>query len=329
ESKLSFSSFIYEISEMPNWKGGFVLKSLSKSIYFTGSASTILDENGLIKNFIFVLDNISHIKENEKVLLNQNTNLELKIKERTIDLEIAKQKAEAANQAKSLFLAKVSHELRTPMTGILGVSNLLLETEINEKQLKFLKLQKTSGESLLRIINQILDFTKLEAGKVNINVSEFDMMNLINSTIDIFEQELINKNIKLNFEYESVSSHKVIGDYDKIKQVLINLTANAIKFSKNNIIILNYKYDIIESNIAKILFFVKYFGIGIPKDKYESLFKSFSQIDNNLSRSYGGTGLGLVICKEFIELMKGKIYFESEENVGSTFFVELNLEIVN
>jgi signal transduction histidine kinase len=329
ESKLSFSSFVYEISEIPNWKGEFVLKSLSKSIYLTGSASTIIDVNGLIKNFIFVLDNISHIKENEKVLLNQNINLELKIKERTVDLEIAKQKAEAANQAKSLFLAKVSHELRTPMTGILGVSNLLLETEINEKQLKFLKLQKTSGESLLRIINQILDFTKLEAGKENINVSEFDMMNLINSTIDIFDQELINKNIKINFEYESVSSHKVIGDYDKIKQVLINLIANAIKFSKNNIIILNYKYDIIESNIAKILFFVKDFGIGIPKDKYGSLFKSFSQIDNNLSRSYGGTGLGLVICKEFIELMNGKIYFESEENVGSTFFVELNLEIVN
>lgn len=328
ESILSFSSFIYEVCESQNWKGEFVLKSPKSSIYVTGSASKIIDVDGNIKNYFFVLDNISHIKEQERVLKNENFNLEAIIKKRTVDLEIAKQKAESANQAKSLFLAKVSHELRTPLTGILGISNLLLESELNEKQLKFIKLQKSSGEALLRIINQILDYTKLEAGKTNLKLSEFNFIELIKTTKEIFDQDLLNKNLELDLNFANDFPPKLFGDPEKLRQVLINLISNAIKFSRNNKIIIALSNEIQEDKNANILIAIKDFGIGIPKDKYDSLFKSFSQIDNELSRSYGGTGLGLVICKEFIELMGGKIYFESEEKIGTTFFIELKLQIV-
>jgi PAS domain S-box-containing protein len=282
------------------------------------TAIKVINNDGNV-NYVFNLVDLTKQKEIEKILNDSNNYLESKVKERTIELEIATQKAEASNKAKSLFLAKMSHELRTPLNGIIGIASILLDTDLNEKQKYFISLLKSSGNSLLKIINDLLDYTKLGEGKLKLKIAEFNIYNIFDDIEAIFHNDLSRKKLKYEVSIARNVPKELFGDGEKIKQILFNLISNSIKFTEIGTILVSCNIIEIEKEFIKLKFKVTDTGIGIPKDKYDLLFLSFSQLENDLARSYGGTGLGLIISKEFIEMMEGEITFESEVNKGTEF----------
>ena len=243
---------------------------------------------------------------------------ELKEKEKA--LELATQKAQNANRSKSQFLANMSHEIRTPMNGILGMVQLIMQTNLTPKQKHYLENINSSSENLLNIINDILDFSKIEAGKLEISYINFNFKSLLKNVFNIIHLKADEKGLDFKITYNN-SITNLFGDSLRITQILINLINNAIKFTtkgfvKVNIVNINniYRFEIEDS------------GIGISKDELAKLFQSFSQADGSITRKYGGTGLGLSISKQLVELMGGKIWVESEVGVGSKFIFEIELE---
>ncbi|MCF8298075.1 MAG: response regulator [Saprospiraceae bacterium] len=259
--------------------------------------------------------------------------LNRELEDKAIAIEKAKLEAELANKAKSEFLANMSHEIRTPMNGIIGMLEIVMPTELNADQYQFLKMAKDSADILLNLLNDILDFSKIEAGQLELESIDFNIRDIVEGVSDVNIQKIDLKGLEFNVHIKNNVPEYLIGDPVRIRQVIINLVGNAIKFTESGEITLTV--DCLDNDVNKklstdnqieLLFSVKDTGIGIPKDRQDAIFESFSQADSTTTRKYGGTGLGLTICKNLVQLMNGEIWVNSIEGEGSTFFFTTILE---
>ena len=236
------------------------------------------------------------------------------------ELVAAKEQAEAASNAQSQFLTNMSHEIKTPMTGLMGMLQLLQMTELTKEQAEYIKISKTSSDSLLNVINDILEYSKIDAGKLKIEKLEFNLDEFLNEIETMFKPSVLNKGLALNMLIEDNVPHKLLGDSFRLRQVLSNIIGNAIKFTeKGRIELIVRKLDE-RNNEVKLEWVVQDTGIGLSRNTIKDIFNSFSQADSSITRQYGGTGLGLSICNGLVELMQGEIWVESKEGEGSRFY---------
>lgn len=284
------------------WNGEILNKRKDGTDFpVTISISPLLNEKGELTGSVGISRDITQQKKYE------------------YDLKNAKEKAEEASRAKSEFLANISHELRTPLNGIIGMAEILFDTEINKNQERFIKNIKSSGESLLSIINDLLDFSKIDIGKLELNEVEFSIRNEIASILKPYGARAFNKGIELLYSVGYAIPEFIIGDNLRLQQIITNLVGNAIKFTERGSVILRVEEENRTEEKVEIHFIISDTGIGIPEEKQKLIFEAFTQADSSVSRQFGGTGLGLSISSSLVELFGGKIWVESQIGKGSDF----------
>ncbi|RQW86675.1 MAG: response regulator [Geobacter sp.] len=265
------------------------------------------------------------LEEKVEVRTSELSRTNAKLSDMIIDLRTAKNAAEAANKAKSQFLANMSHEIRTPMNGVLGMTELLLHTKLTEKQRKFTESSYRSAESLLGVINDILDFSKIEAGKLELEIISFDLVKTVQDGVELFSEQARKKAISLDLVLSKNVPVQVEGDPGRLRQILVNLVGNAVKFTEQGSVSVQVTTIGNGGEYSNVVLEVRDTGIGISPDSLRQIFECFSQGDGSTTRKFGGTGLGLTIAKQLVEMMGGGLSVESEPGKGSVFRVTVPL----
>ena len=272
------------------------------------SVTAICDDKGQVRGFLGIAQDITERKLGED------------------NLRLAKKQAEQASLAKSQFLASMSHELRTPLNGVIGMTELLRYTRLDQRQREFVEACHSSAKALLNLINDILDFSKIEAGKLELDEHEFDLGPLVNETVESMSFQARQKGLQLSVSLAPPTARRVLGDSGRLRQILVNLIGNAIKFTESGNVTVNVEPTDEYDAKGMTRFEISDTGIGIPRDRINRLFEPFSQADSSTTRKYGGTGLGLAICKNLVDLMDGRIGVESEALGGAMFWFEIPIQ---
>jgi two-component system, sensor histidine kinase and response regulator len=291
-------------------------------------AGSILSLAILCTVFILLKREIARSNRTEEELREHRDHLDHLVQERSSQLVQAKLVAEAANQAKSEFLENMSHEMRTPLTGVIGVIELLLMDARTDEERHYLEMAMTSADTLKRFINDIIDFTRNATGEMSLKNNPFDLRGYIRAVADIFEMEVNRKGLRLLVEIDNSVPEMVVGDEGRLRQVLINLVGNAVKFTERGEITFSVRPvpDSDRPGLDVLLFTVRDTGIGISSDFLENVFEKFTQSDASLTRNYGGAGLGLALARQIVKNMGGDIRVESRLGAGSTFYITIPFE---